>query len=143
MRLGYAIVLLCQHWRPRDTLPSLRPTSPLSPWQYCNLFPVFQFKPWQTGHVSPESVFRLRHSQLNLFVLHPQLSLSTASLLEIDNDISLFQNRLLTLPRPHPWRSICLLTLAMIRLARYKFSKREWRPRQVNFPIYRSYTPAS
>ncbi|KAH9993132.1 CHAT domain-containing protein, partial [Russula compacta] len=41
---------------------------------------------------------------------------------EIDNDISLFQNRLLTLPRPHPGRSKCLLILANARLGRYKFS---------------------
>ncbi|KAH9976536.1 hypothetical protein BJV74DRAFT_888682 [Russula compacta] len=44
------------------------------------------------------------------------------SLFKIDNDISLLQNRLLTLPRPHPLRSECLSTLAWARLRRYKFS---------------------
>ncbi|KAH9973623.1 hypothetical protein BJV74DRAFT_953841 [Russula compacta] len=43
------------------------------------------------------------------------------SLFKIDNVISLSQNRLLTLPRPHPRRSNCLLTLAKARLARYNF----------------------
>ncbi|KAH9971893.1 CHAT domain-containing protein [Russula compacta] len=44
------------------------------------------------------------------------------SLFEIDNYISLFQNLLLTLPRPHTLRSRCLSTLAILRLSRYKFS---------------------
>ncbi|KAI0002879.1 hypothetical protein BJV74DRAFT_948948 [Russula compacta] len=44
------------------------------------------------------------------------------SLLGIDNDISRLQNRLLTLPRPHPRRSLCLLILAITRLERYEFS---------------------
>ncbi|KAH9980402.1 hypothetical protein BJV74DRAFT_798141 [Russula compacta] len=65
---------------------------------------------------------RTAHSRLNPFVCVPQLSLSIASLFEIDNDISLFENRLLTLPRPHPLRSKCLSNLANARLRRYKFS---------------------
>ena len=69
--------------------------------------------------MSPESVIGLGHSRLNPFVHLPQLLLSTASLLKIDNDISLFQNRLLRFPRPHPLRSECLRTLAFIRLTRY------------------------
>ncbi|KAH9970655.1 CHAT domain-containing protein [Russula compacta] len=44
------------------------------------------------------------------------------SLLRINNDISLLQNRLLTLPRPHHLRPECLLTLAKTQLARYTFS---------------------
>ena len=73
--------------------------------------------------MSPESVLAgLRHSWLSPFVRLPQLSLSIASLFEIDNDISLFQNRLLTFPRPHPRRSKCLSILANARLRRYKFS---------------------
>ena len=48
--------------------------------------------------------------------------LEIASVFKIDNDISRLQDRLLTLARPHPRRSKCLLTLAMVRLARYKFS---------------------
>ncbi|KAH9994310.1 CHAT domain-containing protein [Russula compacta] len=44
------------------------------------------------------------------------------SLLEMDDDISLLQNRLLTLPRPHPLRSECLSTLARARLTRHEFS---------------------
>ncbi|KAH9978337.1 hypothetical protein BJV74DRAFT_953412 [Russula compacta] len=43
-------------------------------------------------------------------------------LLRADNDISLLQNRLLTFPRPHPRRSKCLSSLALVRFARYKFS---------------------
>ncbi|KAH9993129.1 hypothetical protein BJV74DRAFT_375209 [Russula compacta] len=44
------------------------------------------------------------------------------SLFKIDNDISLLQNRLLTLPQLHPLRSECLSTLARARFTRYKFS---------------------
>ncbi|KAH9977461.1 CHAT domain-containing protein [Russula compacta] len=44
------------------------------------------------------------------------------SLFKIDNDISLLQNRLLRLPRPHPRRSECLSILANARLTRYEFS---------------------
>ena len=50
------------------------------------------------------------------------LPLVIASLFKIDNDISLLQNRLLTLPRPHPLRSECLSTLAWARLTRYMLS---------------------
>ena len=45
-----------------------------------------------------------------------------ASFLETDNEVSLFQDLLLTLPRPHPLRSECLSNLARAQLARYKFS---------------------
>ncbi|KAH9993125.1 hypothetical protein BJV74DRAFT_795650 [Russula compacta] len=45
-----------------------------------------------------------------------------ASLLEIDNDISLYHNKLLEFPRLHPLRSLCLLSLAMVRLRRYRSS---------------------
>ena len=41
---------------------------------------------------------------------------------KIDNDISQLQDRLLTLARPHPWYSKCLLALAVVRLVRYRFS---------------------
>ncbi|KAH9955877.1 CHAT domain-containing protein [Russula compacta] len=44
------------------------------------------------------------------------------SLFEIDNDISQLQNLLLTLPRPHPLRSLFLSTLAIIRLKRCTLS---------------------
>ena len=72
--------------------------------------------------MSPESVLGLRHSRLSPFVRLPQLSLLIASLFEIDNDISLLQNRLLTLPRPHPQRPECLSDLAGARLLRYTVS---------------------
>ncbi|KAH9956961.1 CHAT domain-containing protein [Russula compacta] len=45
-----------------------------------------------------------------------------SSLFEIDNDISLFQNRFLTLHRPHLWLSKCLSILAYARLTRYEVS---------------------
>ena len=83
-------------------------------------FRFFSFEPWQTHNVSPRSVLGLRHSRLNPFVHLPQLS--TASLLKIDHDISLYQILLLTLPRTHPLRSKYLLTLAIIRLKRFTFS---------------------
>ena len=56
-----------------------------------------------------------------MFVL-PQLSLLIASSFEIDNDISLLQNRLLRLPRSHPLRSEGLSTLARAQLTLYEFS---------------------
>ena len=59
------------------------------------------------------------HGRTLLFVHLPQLSFSTDSFLKFDNDISLFQNLLLTSPRPHPLRSKCLSTLAIIRLKRH------------------------
>ena len=43
-------------------------------------------------------------------------------MLQIDNDISLLQNLLLTLPRSHPLRPQFLSTLAIIRSTRYEFS---------------------
>ena len=43
-------------------------------------------------------------------------------MLDIDKEISLFQNRLSTLPRPHPLRSDCLLHLANAQFKRYIFS---------------------
>ena len=58
------------------------------------MFPVLKIMA-DTQH---ESLICPRHSQLNTFVHLPQLSLSTAPLLKDDNDISLFQNLLLTLP---------------------------------------------
>ena len=72
--------------------------------------------------MSPKSVLDPRHSQLNLFVRLPQLFLPTASLFEIDNQISLSQDLLLSFPRPHILRPECLSTLAWARLARYQFS---------------------
>ncbi|KAH9970656.1 CHAT domain-containing protein [Russula compacta] len=80
--------------RPRDTVF----TTDLSPPSSA----VLEFSFWF-------SVFHLRT------MVDVQLSL-----LEIDNNISQFQNLLLTIPRPHPLRSLCLLTLAIIRLTRYK-----------------------
>ena len=75
--------------------------------------------------MSPKSVLDPRHSRLNLFVRLSQLSLSTDSLFEIDDQISLPQNLLLLFPRPHILRSECLSTLAWARLVRYQFSD-EW-----------------
>ncbi|KAH9977477.1 hypothetical protein BJV74DRAFT_888456 [Russula compacta] len=76
-----------------------------------------------TPSVSPESVLAgLGHSRLNPLDHLPQLSLSIAFLFKIDNEISLFQNLLLTLPRPHPLRSKCLRISAILRLSRYEFS---------------------
>ena len=72
--------------------------------------------------MSPESDLGLGYCQLIQFACLPQLSLSTGSLLNIDNDISRLQNQLLTFPRPHPLRSSCLLTLADARLERYTLS---------------------
>ena len=72
--------------------------------------------------MSPESVLGLRHFRLSPFVRLPQLSFLIASLFEIDNDISLLQNLLLTLPRPHPQRPECLSDLAGARLLRYTVS---------------------
>ena len=102
---------------------TLRPTSLLPPWQFS--VQLFSFEPWQTYSVSPERPEPFpgpRHSRLNLFIRLPQFPLLSASLLEVDNDISLLQNRLLTFPRPHPLRSECLSALASERFARYEFS---------------------
>ena len=85
-------------------------------------FPVSSCKSWQTHSVSPESDLGLRYSQLIDFACLPELSLLTGSLLEIDNVISLLQNLLLTLFRPHPLRSLCLSTLAIKRLERHTLS---------------------
>ena len=85
-------------------------------------FWISSCKRWQTHSVSPESGLGHPYSQLIRFVCLPQLSLSTGSLLDIDNDISLFHNELLTFPRPHPLRSSCLLNLAITRLERFKLS---------------------
>ena len=46
----------------------------------------------------------------------------TVSFLKANNDISHHQNRLLTLPRSNPLRSVCHSTLAATRLVRYMLS---------------------
>ena len=101
---------------------SLRPTSLLHPYQFSLRF--FSFEPWQTQSVSPEPVLGLRHSRLNPFVCLLQLSLLTASLLEIDDHIFQVENLLLTLPRHHPQHSLFLLSLAIQRMTRFSLSKK-------------------
>ena len=85
-------------------------------------FRISSCKPWHTHSVSPESDLGLRYSQLIHFACLPQLSLSTGSLLDIDNHISLLQNLLLTFFRRHPLRSLCLSTLAITRMERHTLS---------------------
>ena len=86
-------------------------------------FRISSCKSWQTHSVSPESDLGLRYSQLIHFSCLPQLSRSTGCLLDIDNDISLLQNGLLTFPRPHLLRSSCLFALADKRFKRYILSR--------------------
>ena len=103
--------------RPRVTFF----TANIPPPSLAIFYLVFSFKPWPTQSVSPESVLGLRHYWLNPFVRLLRLSLSTASLLKIDNDISLLQDLLLRFPRPHPLHFEFLSILSKARFKRYMF----------------------